>query len=84
MAHFSQGARMGQLTTGPGEDVPVLQRFSGTERLNALFDWRVDCLAIQPDLDFDALLGTHATVAIDSVSGRRLGPCCPRGCRSAR
>jgi hypothetical protein len=26
-----------------------------------LFDWPVSCLAGTPDIDFDALIGTHAT-----------------------
>ncbi len=58
--HFLQASRMGRLTTVLGPDVLVLQRFNGTERLNDLFDWDVDCLAAQPDIGFAALIGTHA------------------------
>lgn len=61
---FSQDFRMGQLSTSLGPDVLALMRFEGTERLNDLFDWQVDCLAGTDDIDFDALIGTHATVKL--------------------
>ncbi len=60
---------MGRLSTVLGQDVLVLQRFEGTDHLNALFDYHVDCLAARPDVDFDALLGTHATVTLVSHDG---------------
>jgi type VI secretion system secreted protein VgrG len=68
---FSQSARMGRLLTGLGPDVLVLTRFQGEERLNGLFDFHVDCLAISADIDFDALLGTHATVTLENHQGDR-------------
>ncbi|MDD7971408.1 type VI secretion system Vgr family protein [Roseinatronobacter alkalisoli] len=61
---FSQVFRMGQLTTSLGPDVLALMRFEGVERLNDLFDWQVECLAANDDIDFDALIGTHATVTL--------------------
>ncbi|MDD7973579.1 hypothetical protein [Roseinatronobacter alkalisoli] len=54
---FSQVFRMGQLTTSLGPDVLALMRFEGVERLNDLFDWQVECLAANDDIDFDALIG---------------------------
>ncbi|MBL8562619.1 MAG: type VI secretion system tip protein VgrG [Gemmobacter sp.] len=70
-AFFSQFSRMGRLSTVLGQDVLVLQRFDGTERLNDLYEWSVDCLAAQPDVDFDALIGTHATVTLVTKQGER-------------
>ena len=55
---------MGRLATDLGKDALVLQRFEGADHLNALFEYHVDCLAVTPDIDFDALVGTHATVTL--------------------
>ncbi|PTV95005.1 type VI secretion system secreted protein VgrG [Rhodobacter aestuarii] len=62
---------MGRLSTVLGQDVLVLQRFSGVERLSDLFDFTVDCLAASSDIDFDALIGTHATVTLETTGGER-------------
>jgi type VI secretion system secreted protein VgrG len=70
-AIFAQAARMGRLATVLGQDVLVLQRFTGHESLSASFVWQVDCLAATPDIDFDALIGTHATVTLVTLSGDR-------------
>jgi type VI secretion system secreted protein VgrG len=69
MSAFSQSSRMGRLSTALGEDVLVLQRFEGCDFLNGNFEYRVACLAGSPDIDFDALLGTHATVALSTRAG---------------
>ena len=63
--HFQQSERLGRLTTALGEDELALQRFSGTEHINTLFEYRVQALSPGNDIDFDALIGTHATVGID-------------------
>ena len=68
---FSQQSRMGRLATDLGRDALVLMRFEGMERLNALFDFRVDCLGASDSLDFDALIGTHATVRLDNHQSQR-------------
>ncbi|SIS67033.1 type VI secretion system Vgr family protein [Paracoccus saliphilus] len=65
-APFKQAERLGRLTTALGKDILVLLRFEGTEYLNDLFEFRVDALATRDDLDFDKLLGTHATVEIEA------------------
>lgn len=70
MNFFSQTSRMGRLTTVLGEDILVLMRFEGEERLNGLFDYQIDCLAGNDDIDFDALLGTHATVKLRTHDGQ--------------
>ncbi|WP_280522632.1 contractile injection system protein, VgrG/Pvc8 family [Celeribacter ethanolicus] len=69
MSFFSQTSRMGRLTTALGEDVLVLMRFEGEERVNGVFSYHVDCLAAADDIDFDALLGTHATVTLRTHDG---------------
>ena len=69
MSLLSQDARMGRLSTVLGKDVLVLQRFAGSEKLNDLFDFTVDCLASTAEIDFDALIGTHATVSLVTHDG---------------
>ncbi len=68
---FSQTGRMGRLATVLEEDTLVLMRLSGTERMNDLFDWQVDCLAATDAIDFDALIGTNATVTLQDRQSER-------------
>ncbi len=65
-APFKQAERLGRLITALGPDVLVLLRFDGSDHLNDLFEYRVEALATRDDLDFDALVGTHATVEIEA------------------
>ena len=65
-APFKQTERLGRLSTALGSDVLALLRFDGTDHLNDLFEYRVEALAIRDDLDFDALVGTHATVEVEA------------------
>ena len=71
-APFSQTERLGRLTTELGPDVLSLLRFDGSDHLNDLFEYRVEALATREDRDFDALVGTHATVEIGTHDGSRL------------
>lgn len=65
-ARFKQDDRMGSLSTILGKDVLNLLRFDGEEHLNGLFSYRVEALANTDDLDFNALISTHATVSLKS------------------
>ncbi|MGH1330277.1 MAG: type VI secretion system Vgr family protein [Paracoccaceae bacterium] len=65
-AAFKQDARLGRLTTALGKDALVLLRFDGTDYVNDLFEYRVEALSTAPNLDFDGLIGTHASVEIES------------------
>ena len=64
-----QDDRMGRLSTALGKDVLVLQRFEGADHLNQLSEYAVDCLAVSPDIDFDALIGTRASVTLITHDG---------------
>ncbi len=68
-APFKQAERLGRLTTALGADTLVLLRFDGSDHLNELFEYRIEALATRDDLDFDALIGTHASVQIDGREG---------------
>jgi type VI secretion system secreted protein VgrG len=68
-APFSQAGRLGKFHTDRGLDELYLLRFSGTDSLNALFDYRVEALSADEDLNFDELLGTHGRVEIETRHG---------------
>ncbi len=63
---FKQDTRLGKLTTALGKDVLVLLRLNGTDRVNGLFEYVVEALSTDPNINFDELIGTHATVEIES------------------
>ena len=65
-APFRQAERLGRLSTSLGPGALALLRFDGTDHLNDLFEYRVEALSTRDDLDFDALVGTHATVEIEA------------------
>ncbi|MDQ7774546.1 type VI secretion system Vgr family protein [Paracoccus aminovorans] len=68
---FKQAGRLGRLTTALGADELVLLRLDGSDHVNELFEYRVEALASHGKVDFDALIGTHATVEIESRDGPR-------------
>ena len=68
---FRQDTRRALLSTALGPDVLVLLRFSGTDRLNDLFEYHVEALSTDGSVDFDKLLGTHATFTIKTPQGDR-------------
>ncbi|MBC9248363.1 type VI secretion system tip protein VgrG [Paracoccus sp. 11-3] len=68
-APLRQSDRLGRLTTSLGDDTLALLRFDGSDHMNDLFEYRVEALAARNDLDFDALIGTHATVEIEGRDG---------------
>lgn len=68
---FQQKDRLGSLSTDLGRDVLNLLRFAGTDHMNGLFDFSVEALSADINIDFDQILGTHATVTIASEYGPR-------------
>ena len=70
-ALFSQTDRRARLTTVLGPDALVLLRLDGTEELSGDFEWRIEALSDDPALDLHALLGTHATAAVEMMGGTR-------------
>ncbi len=71
-APFKQAGRLGRLTTTLGPDALALLRFDGSDFMNDLFEYRVEALAPRGDIDFDQLIGTHASVSIDGPEGSRV------------
>ncbi len=59
---FSQDSRLGKLKTELGKDKLVLLRFGGTDYVNGLFEFTVDALSDEPNVDLGKIIGTHATI----------------------
>ena len=68
---LTQDTRFGELTTPLGKDVLVLVRFDATEGLSELFEFRVECLSEQPDLNFDGAIGQQCKVKIKMFDPER-------------
>ncbi|AUH33707.1 type VI secretion system Vgr family protein [Paracoccus tegillarcae] len=71
-APFKQADRLGRLTTVLGPDELALLRFDGSDYMNDLFEYRIEALATRGDIDFDQLVGTHASVEIEGREGPRV------------
>ncbi len=67
-APFAQETRPGRLETVFSKDALVLTSLDAEEALNGLFDFHVQCVATHSEVDFDTLIGTHATVFIDAFT----------------
>jgi len=63
-APFKQDSRLGKLFTALGKDVLVLLRFDGSDHVNSLFEYNVETISALQNIDFDQLIGTHATVEL--------------------
>ncbi len=70
MATLTQTDRVAELTTPLGKDVLVLERFDGVEGLGELFEFRIDALSKQKDINFDGALGQSCTVKLDAYKGK--------------
>lgn len=66
---FDQAGRLGKLHTVLGENELVLLRFTGSDKMNALFEFQIEALSANPAINFDDLIGTHATVELDAQGG---------------
>ena len=63
-----QTDRIGRFLTN-GQEELLLRRFSGADGVNELFDYRVEAISENPNVDFDKLLGTEARIEIERASG---------------
>ena len=64
MGNLSQSNRMGALKTPLGEDALVLKSFSGDEGLGELFEFDVEALSEQENINFDPALGQGCTIKL--------------------
>ena len=69
MGNLKQVNRTAKLKTPLGEDELVLKSFSGTEGLGELFEFQVDALSEEKNIDFDDVLGQPCTVTLKTYKG---------------
>jgi type VI secretion system secreted protein VgrG len=58
MGQLTQDTRLCELKTPLGKDVLVFAGFEGSEGLSELFEYRIECLSEDADLDFDRAIGS--------------------------
>jgi type VI secretion system secreted protein VgrG len=65
-----QADRAAEFTSKLGKDVLVLTDFSGSEGLGELFEYRVDALSDQKNIDFDGAIGKGCQVELKTDDGK--------------
>ena len=65
-AKLTQDTRIGSFSSDLGEDVLAITRFEGTESLSSLFEFRVEVVSEDKDINFDSVLGTDCGLYIQS------------------
>jgi type VI secretion system secreted protein VgrG len=70
MGKLTQDGQIGELTTPLGKDVLVLSQFAGFEGLGELFEFEVDALSEEKNIDFDQALGKSCTVKLKAYGGK--------------
>jgi type VI secretion system secreted protein VgrG len=63
----SQDGRIGSLATPLGKDTLVLGRFDAFEGLGELFEYRIEALSTQADIDFNSLIGLNLSVHLETA-----------------
>lgn len=67
-----QDTRIANLSTPLGKDVLATARFDGTEGMSELFEYRVEAVSKDENIDFDKALGLNATLSMKSYDfGKR-------------
>ena len=69
---LAQAERIGTLETPLGQDVLVLVRFDGSEGLSELFEFRIEALSENDDIDFDAAIGRNCAVKFGTYGSERV------------
>ena len=57
---LTQDTRLCELTTPLGKDVLVFVNSEATEGLSELFEFRIECLSEEADIDFDHASASNA------------------------
>ncbi len=61
----AQSGMYAQLESSAGADTLLMRRMDGTEGLSELFEYRVEAISEETDLDLTSLVGTNASVKFD-------------------
>lgn len=67
---LTQDKRVAKLTTPLGRDVVVLSSFHGTEGLGELFEYTLEVLSEEENIDFDKAIGQACTIKLDAYRGK--------------
>jgi type VI secretion system secreted protein VgrG len=65
-AKLAQGNRIGSFQSSLGTDRLVVSRFEGSETIADLFEYRIDAVSEDQNIDFDKALGTPCSISIAS------------------
>ena len=71
MGELKQANYAAALKTPLGEDVLVLKSFSGSEGLGEPFEFQVEALSEQEDIDFDKALGQACTIRLKTYEQKQ-------------
>jgi type VI secretion system secreted protein VgrG len=69
-ADLNQSQRIGKLKTPLGEDVLALVRFDGTEGLGELFEYHIEAVSNEENIDFDKAIGQSCTLKLAAFEGK--------------
>jgi type VI secretion system secreted protein VgrG len=67
---ITQDGKVAELVTPLGTDVLCLEKFDGFEGLGELFEFHVDALSEQENIDFDQALGRSCTIKLRTYNGK--------------
>lgn len=70
-SQLTQAHRIGVLRTPLGTDRLVLVRFDGREGLGELFEFSIDALSADRDIDFDGAIGRNCCVSLSTYGSTR-------------
>lgn len=68
----TQDTRVAKLATPLGKDKLVLVKFEGEERVGQLFEFRIEALSDERDIDFDGAIGRNCSVTYSSHGQDRI------------
>jgi len=68
---ISQDKRVAKLETALGKDVLGLARFEITEGLGELFEWRLEAVSEQANIDFDKAIGRPCSITFKTYDTER-------------
>jgi len=68
---LTQNTRTCELTTPLGKDVLVLVRLDASEGLSELFEYRIDCLSEDADINFDKVIGQPCSLKVKMYGKER-------------
>ncbi len=66
---MTQDKRAAKLITPLGKDKIVLSRFDGSEGLSELFEYRIEGLSADENINFDDAIGKNCTVNMNTLGG---------------